>query len=655
MAASSTTPSTLSTLSTNAPSSSQSPQSSQSQPLASGKFPTSPLSTLSTILGDNSVARATPEYVPMSDEVEQANRAQLVRELFHRARDARRPLIAKWKKNYKVLNNKVWGPRAEPWMPAPEISNVWPLVASSVAWMTDQRPGCEVAVSAPPFNQYADFYDKLAWQMNSLLDASFSVNNLDGEIEKLLWDVSTYGVGYLKSVWKPWLADGKGDSVFDRVDPFTFYPDPNARSMQDANFFIEAKIMSREDLDRAYPGAGGVGSFSGEDIDESPRATANVERRGRLNLTAIKSGVNVFGTTTPSNPDNRFGYSQRGNAPFLREDQPVVVLEAWIRTHYIMDHTDDDTIPEGSARVIDRWKCIVVTGNTVLMDYYADEIYGFPTHPYSRMVMFETGDWYGPSLVEFLTSPQESVNRLLANIEQNIMLIGNPIMIEGPSANIGGRRTITNRPGQRLQGNKESMGWLDPPQIHPEIVQLIGYYESKMESISGLSAIMRGFSSTGRNSSEVMSTLQDSAFVRVRATLRNLERCLRDATSKMSANIAEFYTEPRLISIIGPDGKVTSQSLRARHFYTLPGPDGEQQTPLRFSLRADAGSDHPTSRQARRAQMETLFAMGAVDVIALLEAENIPNWPDIANRVLSMQAANGTLGMPPGARQATRS
>lgn len=614
-------------------------------------------SPLATVVGDSSQARAVPEYVPMSNDVFEANKAQMVRELFHRARDARRPLIAKWKKNYKVLNNKIWGPRAEPWMPAPEVSNVWPLVASSVSWMTDQRPGCEVTATAPPFNQFADFYDKLASQMNALVDASFSINELDGEVEKLLWDTHTYGVGYVKAVWEPWLADGKGDSVFRRVDPFTIYPDPNARSMADCNFIIEAKIMSREDLDRAYPGAGDhVSTWSGEDIDEAPNRANDLvnSRQGRMNLAAIKSGVNVFGTTTPSNSDNRFGYSARHNSPFLREDQPVVVLEAWIRTHTVITHDDDKDIPKDTARVVDRWKCLVTTGNTVLMDYCADEIYGYPTHPYSKMVMYETGDWYGPSLVEFLTSPQESVNRLLANIEQNIMLIGNPIMIEGPQANVGGRRTITNRPGQRIPGDTRSMGWMDPPQIHPEIVQLIQYYESKMESISGLSAIMRGFSSAGRNSTEVISSLQDSAFVRIRATLRNLERCLRDATSKMVANIAEFYTEPRLINIIGPDGKAMAQSLRARHFYTLPGPDGEQQLPLRFNLRADAGSDHPTSRQSRQAQMERLFAMGAIDEIALLEAENIPNWPDIANRVMSMKAQNGTLGQPPGARARAR-
>lgn len=598
---------------------------------------------------------ATPVFTPMSDEVAQMAKAAQVRQLFQRARDARRPLVVQWKKNYRALNNRVWGPRAEPWLPAPEIANIWPLVGSFVAWMTDQRPGIEVTPTAPPFSTFSDFYDRVAEDMGAILDAGFAVNQLDAEIERLLWDVSTYGVGYLKTTWEPWLADGKGDSAFRRVDPFTIYPDPNARNMQDANYIVEAKIMSREDLDRAFPGSmNKIPDTGSEDIDTAPVKTdeARSMNAPRLSLAAITGSAN--GQTAPVNSDSRFGNSPRDRSTLISEDPVVVVLEAWIRTHAVLTHADDDNIAEGTARVVDRWKCLVICGNTVLMDEWADDIYGFPTHPYSKMVMFDTGDWYGPSIVQFLISPQESVNRLLASMEQNIQLIGNPIMMESPRNNVGGRTTITNRPGQRLNAAPGEIAWLDPPQIHPEIVNLIAYYESKMESISGLSAIMRGFTTTGRNSTDVVSSLQDSAFVRVRATLRNLERCLRDACEKQCANIAEFYTEPRLLSITGPDGESTALALKARHFYTLPDAEDDQVTPLRFSLRADAGSDHPTSRQARQSQAERLYAMGAIDDIEVLKAERWPNWPQVAARVMNAKALAGQLGHPPGARASTR-
>lgn len=610
---------------------------------------------MSDITGTNTPTptdvRALPVAVPVSDEVHRMELAATVRALFDRARDARRPLIQQWKKNYRVLNNRTWTPRAEPWMPAPEVSNIWPLVASMVAWMTDQRPGFESTPFSPPFSQYSDYYDKIAEHLNALLDSNYANYQIDGEIERLLWDVCTYSVGYLKTVWEPWLADGLGDSVARRVDPFTIYPDPHARTMDQANYIVEAKVMTIDDLDRAYPGSGkyirGGGNVGNTmDVEEAPHKIDNTvnQMAPRVNLAPIApSTLGVYGE------------SPRATNAWTHEDPVVVVLEAWVRHHTIVTHKDDETIEPGTARVVDRWKCVVVCGNTVLLDKWADEIYAYPTHPYSKMVLFDTGEWYGPCLVEYLTSPQESINRMLAAIEQNLMLLGNPVYMQNTRTNRGGRTTVSNRPGQKVEGDKTKDGWLDPPTIHPDFLNMISYYESKLESISGLSEIMRGFSPSGRNSEDVMSSVQDSAFVRVRATLRNLERCLRDAGLKQAANIAEFYTEPRTIAIVGPDGKQTSMALKARHFYMLPDKPDEETTPLRFTLNVDAGSDHPTSRQSRQQQAERLYALGAIDDIEVLKANRWPNWPDAAKRNMDMKAMAGTLGTPPGKRQATRS
>jgi hypothetical protein len=596
---------------------------------------------------DQSEIRAAAAAVPVSDEIRRHELANMVRQLFYRARDSRRPLVTQWKKNYRVLNNRTWSPRAEPWMPAPEVSNIWPLVASLVAWMTDQRPGFESVPGTPPFSQYADYYDRIAQDMNALLEANYSMYQEDAEVERILWDMATYRIGYAKTIWEPWLADGLGDSVFRRVDPFTIYPDPHAHNEFDANYIVEAKIMSLDDVDRAWPGAkrliqGNVNNS--EDVDIAPTATD-----AHLNPLAPRVNLNPV----PPSTSPRFGESQRSNI-LNHEDPVVVVLEAWIRYHEVITPDQDDSLAPGTARVVDRWKCVVVCGNTVLMEKWADEIYGHNRHPYSRMVLFDTGDWYGPGLVEFLTSPQESINRLLQTMEHNLLLLGNPVFMSNARTNRGGRPTITNRPGQRVEGDKQKDGWLEPPPLHPDFINLIQYYESKLETISGLSAIMRGFSPTGRNSEDVMSSVQDSAFVRVRATLRNLERMLRNACSLQMANIAEFYTEPRIVSLLGPDGTQTAKALKARHFYTLPNEKGEQGVPLRFTLLTDAGADHPTSRQARQAQAERLFAMGAIDTIEVLKAERWPNWPIVANRVMEMQAMAGTLGQPPGARQRTR-
>ena len=572
-------------------------------------------------------------YVDDPDELYACN---LVRELFYRARDARRSLLARWRSNYKVLNNRVWGPRADPWTPAPEIAEIWPVVASLVAWETDQRPVLQCLPSALPFSPYADHFSFLADDMNTILAANFSSYFLDAEISKALWDVHTYGIGYFKTAWEPWLADGLGDTVFRRVDPFTIYPDPYARSMDQMNYIIEAKPMTLDDVERAWPGSmKRIASGWQEETDEAPH---------RLDASVSSYGPRVnYGPLSPATT-MRAVSSARGSHS-IQDSIMVTVLEAWVRFYEVLEDEDD---PD-STSVIETWRCIVVCGNCILMDEEGMDINAFPHHPYDRLVMYDTGEWYGPCLVEFLASPQESINRIIASIEQNLMLMGDPMFVEDPRAKSSSQR-LTNKPGTRVKARLDQVKWLDPPQMNPQIaVQLLQYFDSKIETISGMSAIIRGFSPSGRNAQGVLDSVQDAAFVRIRASLRELERALRGVGQKMMANIAEFYTEPRIVSIAGNDMQ-RAIALKSNHFY-VPDARTSDQIPMRFNLLADAGSQLPTSREARGAEAERMFALGIIDVIEVLKAKQWPNYPQVASRVMQQQAVAGTLGSPPGARQ----
>jgi hypothetical protein len=589
--------------------------------------------------GNNSVLSSTPTE-------EELRVVQFVKQLFYRARDARRPLAAQWKLNYAILNLKQ-NQHNRNGLLNPSLPHIWPVTASINAWMTDQRPTIEVTPSAQPFSQFADYYQKLANDMNVALNATFTVNDLNNEITKMLWDTLTYGIGYIKTVWEPWLADGLGDAVFRRVDPFTLYPDPLARSYSDLWYIIEAKQMTVEDVKRSYPGSH-IHAEMMEDAEEAPHRldTTTSLSQPRANYAAFSPGTST-----------RYMVTNRGTG--MTYESPIVtVLECWYKSYKVEEDEDGDA-RNGTAKVIENWNCAVVCGNRVLLHADANEINSHGQHPYDRNVLFDTGEWYGPSLVEFMASAQESINRVLTQIEYNLALMGNPILAEAPASASRNHR-ITNRPGQRIQARPDQVGFVAPPQIQPQLaVQLVQYYESKIESISGMSAIVRGFSPTGRNAQGVMDSVQDAAFVRIRASLRQLELCLRGACSKMVATIAEFYTEPRLITLIGPDGKRTNEILRANHFYT---PDSGKewndpetpQLPMRFNLLADAGSQLPTSRQARSADAETMYALGAIDELELLKAKQWPNYAVVAERVMSMKAQQGMLGQPPGARQRTR-
>ena len=88
-------------------------------------------------------------------------------------------------------------------------------------------------------------------------------------------------------------------------------------------------------------------------------------------------------------------------------------------------------------------------------------------------------------------------------------------------------------------------------------------------------------------------------------------------------------------------------ALRARHFFV---PNDEGADPLKFSIYVRAGSAMPISRAARIQEAETLFAMGALDPQAVLEAHDYPNREMILQRLNAM----AQLGIEPGENKGKR-
>jgi hypothetical protein len=206
-----------------------------------------------------------------------------------------------------------------------------------------------------------------------------------------------------------------------------------------------------------------------------------------------------------------------------------------------------------------------------------------------------------------------------------------------------------------ISARPDEVGWVQPPQLHPQMsVALIQYFESKIESISGMTAIVRGFMGNGRNAQGVMDSVQDAAFVRIRATLRELERTLRGVTWKKAATIAEFYTEPRFMRSSARTASTPARP-RQRHFYTRPTRPVSVSRCASRSWPTPARSSRPRSRPAR-AEADTLFALGAIDVLELLKAKQWPNYAIVAKRVMEAQAAQGMAGgvTAPGKRERAR-
>jgi hypothetical protein len=478
--------------------------------------------------------------------------------------------------------------------------------------------------------------------LERLLESSYLLNHEEIEVAKMCWDGDLYGTGIGKTYWSLDKHNGLGDACLSRVDPYTFYPDPAARNMSDANYFFEARKMSLQEVDRRWPGSAASlvdGAYS-EPTDESP---TQLTPPGSSNEVARAVPGNITGTGVTA----MYGRTS-SRRPHNLSDDGVLIIEAWLREHEIIRDEYGEIVG-----VDDAWRVVVFCGHHVLMDESAKDLWRDGNHPYHRYVPADLGEFWGVSMVELLSPTQESINRVLAALQQNIELVGNPVLTEDRQSGIS-RTQVTNRPGTRLTKNRGGdVKWLNPPPMHSAIPEFLRYLLSRLEAISGLSAINRGGKVGGRNAEGVIDAMQEAAFVTIRTALRNLESMMRTAGDHKASLIAENYTQPRVASILGPEGSQSLINLQARHFQSVD--TNGQHFPLKFAIQVDAGSRSHTSRMAREQEADLMFSLGAIDEWALLEAHDYPGRANIYKRVMAKKgeqmATDPNAAAPPGQRQ----
>ncbi len=585
----------------------------------------------------------------LESELSKLEKVNKVLDLYHLARDKKKYYYDLWRRNYMLVHSRMWGAFPSSWQPSPTDNEIYPCLATVVGWMTDQHIDFSVNGMQEPNTPNYEMASGLSRALEVCLRSNWEEQDWVSQVKLALWDGTIYGTGIMKSQWNSSLEMGKGNAELVRCDPWTIYPDPQATSFKDCSYIIEVKKMTMDELERKYPehhdliSRGGYDSTEG-DNDAKPSIT-NVSNFPLANPGAIS-------------PSTSASYGLPGQSRRTAVVEPgVYVYECWYQQNEDGEtqvENEGDDKGDTERVVYARWRVAVMAQGTILMDEYAEDLYGIDRHPYSRLCFDDLGEFWGMSLATHVAPCQIAINRLLSALQQNAELVGNPIFLEPQNAGIS-RTSIINRPGTRLpystQSNK-TPEWMQPPSMPPVVKDLIEFWIGRMENIAGINEVQKGKTPAPRTTAKQTGMAQESGFVRIRAAQSNLESCLKDAGTILATLIINNYNEPRLVSLTGDGKEGQMLKLAAKHFY-LPDPSG-QINPLRFTLVVDAGSDQPTSRMSRISEADTLAAMGMIDQQAVLEAHNYPGAQIIIERMAKAKQQAAAAGLMeqggPGAR-----
>src|SRR5579862_3796929 len=99
------------------------------------------------------------------DDLEYIN---YLRNLFTSSRKAKTPRYDSWNRNYKIVMNRYQSAVFANWAPQPRDSEVYPILSSLVAWMTDQEPDIGFMPSANPNSEYYQWINKISDDLSSV-------------------------------------------------------------------------------------------------------------------------------------------------------------------------------------------------------------------------------------------------------------------------------------------------------------------------------------------------------------------------------------------------------------------------------------------------------------------------------------------------------
>ena len=552
--------------------------------------------------------------------------------MFQAAVTARKKRTEQWRKNYMLTMNR-WGRSADD----PRDSEVFPIMRARVGWMTDQEIAYSLTPSTDPFGPYAQMEELLCEHLETVLRANFTARNWIQQIVMAIWDAGMYGAGIMKAVWDSGLDGGIGNVDVQRVDPWTFYPDPNATSFDDCQHFFVKHRWSVDEIERRFPDmsqamldAIAMSPDQGIDIERKPQQENWPKYTNDGIPTNLGQGPVAFGA--PGQGTFRQRYNPNG----------VNVYEVWVKQNVRESRDPTDPFIKGPEEVVsDEWRVIFFTGPIVLLDETAKDLWDQDIHPYVRYVDDEMGEFWSTPIVSHLAPCQLALNSILSMVQANINLISNPVFMDVEGSGIN-RTPMINKPGQRLtlkqtaatQQNKPA--WLVPPNLPTMVMEQAQFWIQRMENISGLQGTSKGQQAQGRQAVATVQATQEAGFVSIRSSLRNLENSLGSLGQILVSLIMVNYDVTRTVAIVGEEGTATSLKLAANHFFR-PTKDG--LAPLRFQLLVQAGSDKPTSRGARIAEMDHLKELGVVDNQTVLQAHQIPHGPQIQQRMEQEAAA----------------
>lgn len=448
--------------------------------------------------------------------------------------------------------------------------------------------------------------------------------------------------GLMYSVGGPWQVgydedggeDGQGEVFIWLLDPFDFYIDPNATSLNDAEYVVKAvrKPLAEIKSNLEYDFHINVDDLHGE------MKQAASEYKQFL-LQALKN-------------------YQAGDSE--EEEEGAILYEAWIKTRVTEKNQEEiqDDLKANDQDAKDLRIGEVLMRRVTYLDMIEDPL---------EVVLFRRSDFpfclyqadvnpmevYGESWIKHVIPMNRALNALESStFRYNYKYAIGRIVVDKNS----GVRIISNEHGDIIEKNAGAEVSALPLQPLPQSYEnQIDNMRRYLEDVGGAHEVSMGRIPTGVKSGIGIAELKAADAVNQQDLLDGMEEFLTEVAQKILKEISMNYDVPKIVKVLGKGGD-------PEHFAVVGSKSGSKRNKNEVKIGTDIfkvatiGSENEIkvnigswlshTKEERLNQLKEYFEAGLIDKQTFLENAEFPDVKNIIRRTRQEELLAKMSGQP---------
>jgi len=495
-----------------------------------------------------------------------------------------------WERWYRLYAGQHWEGNRPDWKSTPVVNFIFSNIETILPILTDSSPQLLCAPTEPSDAQTAEV-------MSELLKKAWVTNDMDLKLPTIVKNSLKYGTGFAKVWWKEPEVDGElGDVEISVVDPRHVFPSPGAIDLKDAAWMVYAANVPISYVEDMYPDAAGrlVGGVWEEDLSVQKTITSSSGgSSGNMVTGPVASATG--GDGSGSSNSSSWPVGDGPGKPSVDRSKLVTLIELWHRKR---------------GRV---WRTVCANG-VVLRDEESPFKHNF--FPFIKFIDYVVPScFWGMGEIQQLERLQDFINRRRGQTQDILRICGNPPLVADSNSGIN-PKAMNTRPGTIIYKNPQTeVKWLTPPQLPAALFEIQALDKQDFDSVSGIYDVTQGRRPTGLEAGKAIQALQEAAQTRLRLKVRNLEGSLRQLGTQVLALIQQFYTEERVIRLVGGDPRNPRFVTINQEIVDNNG-NAVRMNDVgigKYDVEIGVGSTLPVDKAQRYTECKELFQLGVID------------------------------------------